>query len=68
MGNYKLFTAEIADQGVMDCLIQQMLSENAAIGDLRLINSVYDEKQSESKGKHDKKQATNKTTVRSPMT
>ncbi|KRX27836.1 hypothetical protein T07_11755 [Trichinella nelsoni] len=35
----------ISEQGVMDTLIQQVLSGNATVGDLRLVNKVYAEKQ-----------------------
>ncbi|KRZ96606.1 hypothetical protein T08_10558 [Trichinella sp. T8] len=35
----------IAEQGVMDTLIQQVLSGNATVGDLRRVNKVYAEKQ-----------------------
>ncbi|KRX31060.1 hypothetical protein T05_14469, partial [Trichinella murrelli] len=35
----------IAEQGVMDTLIQQVLSGNATVGDLRRVNRVYAQKQ-----------------------
>ncbi|KRZ65818.1 hypothetical protein T10_8862 [Trichinella papuae] len=35
----------IAEQGVMDTLIRQVLSGNATVGDLRRVNRVYVEKQ-----------------------
>ncbi|KRY07221.1 hypothetical protein T12_4436 [Trichinella patagoniensis] len=35
----------IAEQGVMDTLIQQVLSGNATVGDLKRVNKVYAEKQ-----------------------
>ncbi|KRX77499.1 hypothetical protein T06_10181 [Trichinella sp. T6] len=35
----------IAEQGVMDTLIQQVLSGNDTVGDLRRVNKVYAEKQ-----------------------
>ncbi|KRY52724.1 hypothetical protein T03_7998 [Trichinella britovi] len=35
----------IAEQGVMDILIQQVLSGNVAVGDLRRVNRVYAQKQ-----------------------
>ncbi|KRY22645.1 hypothetical protein T12_8146 [Trichinella patagoniensis] len=38
----KVITSE---QGVMDTLIQQVLSGNATVGDLRRVNKVYTEKQ-----------------------
>ncbi|KRZ92872.1 hypothetical protein T08_7727 [Trichinella sp. T8] len=34
-----------AEQGVMDTLIQQVLSGNATVGDLRRLNRVYAQKQ-----------------------
>ncbi|KRY04410.1 hypothetical protein T01_9227, partial [Trichinella spiralis] len=35
----------IAEQGVIDTLIQQVLSGNVTIGDLRRVNRVYAQKQ-----------------------
>ncbi|XP_003372673.1 hypothetical protein Tsp_11413 [Trichinella spiralis] len=35
----------IAEQGVMDTLIQQVLSGNVTVGDLRRVNRVYAQKQ-----------------------
>ncbi|KRX53244.1 hypothetical protein T09_2547 [Trichinella sp. T9] len=35
----------ISEQGVMDTLIQQVLSGNATVGDLRRVNKVYAQKQ-----------------------
>ncbi|KRX18117.1 hypothetical protein T07_13777 [Trichinella nelsoni] len=44
-GLYELLQILIAEQGVMDTLIQQVLSGNATVGDLRRVNRVYAEKQ-----------------------
>ncbi|KRZ56033.1 hypothetical protein T02_3191, partial [Trichinella nativa] len=44
-GLYELLQILIAKQGVMDTLIQQVLSGNATVGDLRRVNKVYAEKQ-----------------------
>ncbi|KRZ49632.1 hypothetical protein T02_5000 [Trichinella nativa] len=44
-GLYELLQILIAEQGVADTLIQQMLSGNATVGDLRRVNKVYAEKQ-----------------------
>ncbi|KRY41065.1 hypothetical protein T01_8509 [Trichinella spiralis] len=44
-GLYELLQILIAEQGVMDTLIQQVLSRNATVGDLRRVNKVYAEKQ-----------------------
>ncbi|KRX33169.1 hypothetical protein T05_15609 [Trichinella murrelli] len=44
-GLYELLQILIAEQGVMDTLIQQVLSGNATVGDLRRVNKVYAEKQ-----------------------
>ncbi|KRZ05321.1 PiggyBac transposable element-derived protein 3 [Trichinella zimbabwensis] len=44
-GLYELLQLLIAEQGVMDTLIQQVLSGNATVGDLRRVNRVYAEKQ-----------------------
>ncbi|KRX80019.1 hypothetical protein T06_10816 [Trichinella sp. T6] len=44
-GLYKLHQFLIAEQGVMDTLIQQVLSGNATVGDLRRVNRVYAQKQ-----------------------
>ncbi|KRY37921.1 hypothetical protein T01_10286 [Trichinella spiralis] len=44
-GLYELLQLLIAEQGVMDTLIQQVLSGNATVGDLRRVNKVYAEKQ-----------------------
>ncbi|KRX58036.1 hypothetical protein T09_3012 [Trichinella sp. T9] len=44
-GLYELLQILIAEQGVMDTLIQQVLSGNAVVGDLRRVNKVYAEKQ-----------------------
>ncbi|KRZ65200.1 hypothetical protein T08_13039, partial [Trichinella sp. T8] len=42
---YELLQLLIAEQGVMDTLIQQVLSGNATVGDLRRVNKVYAQKQ-----------------------
>ncbi|KRY26217.1 hypothetical protein T01_14663, partial [Trichinella spiralis] len=44
-GLYELLQLLIAEQGVMDTLIQQVLSGNATVGDLRRVNKVYAQKQ-----------------------
>ncbi|XP_003366831.1 hypothetical protein Tsp_13569, partial [Trichinella spiralis] len=44
-GLYELLQLLIAEQGVMDTLIQQVLSGNATVGDLRRVNNVYAQKQ-----------------------
>ncbi|KRY03406.1 hypothetical protein T12_442, partial [Trichinella patagoniensis] len=44
-GFYELLQLLIAEQGVMDTLIQQVLSGNVAVGDLRRVNRVYAQKQ-----------------------
>ncbi|KRZ84569.1 hypothetical protein T08_10493 [Trichinella sp. T8] len=44
-GLYELLQILIAEQGVMDTLIQQVLSGNVTVGDLRRVNKVYAEKQ-----------------------
>ncbi|KRY28631.1 hypothetical protein T01_15589, partial [Trichinella spiralis] len=44
-GLYELLQILIAEQGVMDTLIQQVLSGNATVGDLRRVSKVYAEKQ-----------------------
>ncbi|XP_003382059.1 conserved hypothetical protein [Trichinella spiralis] len=44
-GLYELLQLLIAEQGVMDTLIQQLLSGNATVGDLRRVNKVYAQKQ-----------------------
>ncbi|XP_003366206.1 conserved hypothetical protein, partial [Trichinella spiralis] len=44
-GFYELFELLIAEQGVIDTLIQQVLSGNVTIGDLRRVNRVYAQKQ-----------------------
>ncbi|KRZ78550.1 hypothetical protein T10_5792 [Trichinella papuae] len=44
-GLYEVLQLLIAEQGVMDTLIQQVPSINATVGDLRRTNSVYAEKQ-----------------------
>ncbi|XP_003368669.1 hypothetical protein Tsp_12929 [Trichinella spiralis] len=44
-GLYELLHILIAEQGVMDTLIQQVLSGYATVGDLRRVNKVYAEKQ-----------------------
>ncbi|XP_003373105.1 putative integrase core domain protein [Trichinella spiralis] len=44
-GLYELLQILIAEQGVMDTLIQQVLSGNATGGDIRQVNKVYAEKQ-----------------------
>ncbi|KRZ02765.1 hypothetical protein T11_11240 [Trichinella zimbabwensis] len=44
-GLYELLQILIAEQGVMDTLIRQVLSGNATVGDLRRVNRVYVEKQ-----------------------
>ncbi|KRX23479.1 hypothetical protein T07_4504 [Trichinella nelsoni] len=44
-GLYELLQLLIAEQGVMDTLIQQVLSGNATVGDLRRANRVYAQKQ-----------------------
>ncbi|KRY43800.1 hypothetical protein T03_17037 [Trichinella britovi] len=44
-GFYELLELLIAEQGVMDTLIQQVLSGNVAVGDLRRFNKVYAQKQ-----------------------
>ncbi|KRX64583.1 hypothetical protein T09_5369 [Trichinella sp. T9] len=44
-GFYGLRQFLIAEQGVMDTLIQQVLSGNATVGDLRRVNRVYAQKQ-----------------------
>ncbi|KRX85551.1 hypothetical protein T06_1468 [Trichinella sp. T6] len=40
-----LWNLLISEQGVMDTLIQQVLSGNATVGDLRRVNRVYAQKQ-----------------------
>ncbi|KRZ04540.1 hypothetical protein T11_5919 [Trichinella zimbabwensis] len=45
IGLYELLQLLIAEQGVMDTMIQQVLSENATLGDLRRVNIVYAKKQ-----------------------
>ncbi|KRY47109.1 hypothetical protein T03_253 [Trichinella britovi] len=42
---YELLQLLIAEQGVMDTLIQQVLSGNVTVGDLRRVNRVYAQKQ-----------------------
>ncbi|KRZ88035.1 ATP-dependent RNA helicase DDX19A [Trichinella sp. T8] len=42
---YDLLQLLIAEQGVMDTLIQQVLSGNVTVGDLRRVNRVYAQKQ-----------------------
>ncbi|KRY41684.1 hypothetical protein T01_15971, partial [Trichinella spiralis] len=44
-GSYELHQILIAEQGVVDTMIQQVLSGNATVGDLRRVNKVYAEKQ-----------------------
>ncbi|KRZ01821.1 hypothetical protein T11_5945 [Trichinella zimbabwensis] len=44
-GLYELLQILIAEQGVTDTLIRQVLSGNATVGDLRRVNRVYVEKQ-----------------------
>ncbi|KRY12727.1 hypothetical protein T12_15353 [Trichinella patagoniensis] len=44
-GFHELLELLIAEQGVMDTLIQQVLSGNVTVGDLRRVNKVYDQKQ-----------------------
>ncbi|XP_003368319.1 hypothetical protein Tsp_13704, partial [Trichinella spiralis] len=44
-GLYELLQLLIAEQGVMDTLIQQVLSGKATVGDLRRVNKVYAQKQ-----------------------
>ncbi|KRX45386.1 hypothetical protein T05_6568 [Trichinella murrelli] len=44
-GFYELLQLLIAEQGVMDTLIQQVLSGNMIVDDLRQVNKVYAEKQ-----------------------
>ncbi|XP_003382012.1 conserved hypothetical protein [Trichinella spiralis] len=44
-GLYELLQLLIAKQGVMDTLIQQVLSGNATVGDLRWVNKGYAQKQ-----------------------
>ncbi|XP_003367825.1 hypothetical protein Tsp_14839, partial [Trichinella spiralis] len=44
-GFYELLELLIAEQGVIDTLIQQVLSRNVTIGDLRRVNRVYAQKQ-----------------------
>ncbi|KRZ82836.1 hypothetical protein T08_4011 [Trichinella sp. T8] len=44
-GFYELLQLLIAEQGVMDTLIQQVLSGNVTVGDLRRVNRVYAQKQ-----------------------
>ncbi|KRY10906.1 hypothetical protein T12_6287 [Trichinella patagoniensis] len=44
-GFYELLQLLIAEQGVMDTLIQQVLSGNATVGDLRRVNMDYAEEQ-----------------------
>ncbi|KRZ01678.1 hypothetical protein T11_16040 [Trichinella zimbabwensis] len=44
-GLYELLQMLIAEHGVMDTLIQQVLAGNATVGDLRRVNKVYAEKQ-----------------------
>ncbi|KRY42834.1 hypothetical protein T01_6089 [Trichinella spiralis] len=44
-GLYELLQILIAEQGVMDTLIQQVLSGNVTVGDLRRVNRVYAQKQ-----------------------
>ncbi|KRY60569.1 hypothetical protein T03_6012 [Trichinella britovi] len=43
--SYELVELLIAEQGVMDTLIQQVLSGNATVGDLRRVSKVYAQKQ-----------------------
>ncbi|KRX15683.1 hypothetical protein T07_7561 [Trichinella nelsoni] len=44
-GFYELLELLISEQGVMDTLIQQVLSGNVTAGDLRRVNRVYAQKQ-----------------------
>ncbi|KRY55603.1 hypothetical protein T03_8707 [Trichinella britovi] len=44
-GFYELLELLIAEQGVMDTLIQQVLSGNVTVDDLRRVNKVYAQKQ-----------------------
>ncbi|KRX47680.1 hypothetical protein T05_1960, partial [Trichinella murrelli] len=44
-GFYELLELLIAEQGVMDTLIQQALPGNVTVGDLRRVNKVYAQKQ-----------------------
>ncbi|KRY07728.1 hypothetical protein T12_14323 [Trichinella patagoniensis] len=44
-GFHELLELLIAEQGVMDTLIQQVLSGNVTVGDLRRVNKVYAQKQ-----------------------
>ncbi|KRX32286.1 hypothetical protein T06_11443 [Trichinella sp. T6] len=44
-GLYELLQLLISEQGVMDTLIQQVLSGNATVGDLRRVNKIYAQKQ-----------------------
>ncbi|KRY11505.1 hypothetical protein T12_12847 [Trichinella patagoniensis] len=44
-GFIELLELLIAEQGVMDTLIQQVLSGNVTVGDLRRVNKVYAQKQ-----------------------
>ncbi|KRZ86593.1 hypothetical protein T08_7341 [Trichinella sp. T8] len=44
-GLYELLQLLISEQGVMDTLIQQVLSGNATVGDLRRVYKVYAQKQ-----------------------
>ncbi|KRX62560.1 Small ubiquitin-related modifier [Trichinella sp. T9] len=44
-GFYELLELLIAEQGVMDTLIQHVLSGNVTVGDLRRVNKVYAQKQ-----------------------
>ncbi|KRY47806.1 hypothetical protein T03_4222 [Trichinella britovi] len=44
-GFYELLELLIAEQGVMDTLIQQVLSGNVTVGNLRRVNRVYAQKQ-----------------------
>ncbi|KRX13528.1 hypothetical protein T07_8052 [Trichinella nelsoni] len=44
-GFYELLQLLIAEQGVMDTLIQQVLLGNVTVGDLRRVNRVYAQKQ-----------------------
>ncbi|KRZ82162.1 hypothetical protein T08_404 [Trichinella sp. T8] len=44
-GLYELLKLLISEQGVMDTLIQQVLSGNVTVGDLRRVNKVYAQKQ-----------------------
>ncbi|XP_003381041.1 conserved hypothetical protein [Trichinella spiralis] len=44
-GFYELLELLIEEQGVIDTLIQQVLSGNVTVGDLRRVNRVYAQKQ-----------------------